>query len=383
MSDNPQFSARSPYDPDDHNQQTPPPAPFSPGEPPGEDEDTQPRPPVVVPQAQEVDTPDAPGAPVYRTQEAQAASLLADAGDWASGRVPDHPDDVFAPSRGRVLLLLTVMVGTVCLCVTMIGLAGVAGYRDGLATNDARITQTLATGIAQQYATGVADLQAGYAELAAARFEWIVETIHAPTQYALDSPIQLAVARTIAAYTDTPMPTLTPTAPPQPTATASPTPTATVPATATLDPLQDPAHYYNQAVTAINLVRYEEAIEWLDALIALDPTYRRVEVDALLLQALTQQGRLYLLGMNEDGEDKLARGVLLIYRADDIGRVEPEWLLGQAIFVERFVNARNYVAGGNYAAAIPVLESLCAENCEWSYHGVSVRSLLERARAGS
>lgn len=382
MPDNSPSSARSPYDPDDHDRQ-PPPASFSPDEPPVEDEDTQPRLPVVVPQLQDVSAPDAPVAPVYRTQEAQAASLLAEASDWASGRVPDHPDDVFAPSRGRVLLLLTVMVGTVCLCVTMIGLAGFAGYRDGLATNDARVTQTLATGIAQQYATGAADLQAGYAELAAARFEWIVETIQAPTQYALDSPIQLAVARTIAAYTDTPMPTLTPTTAPQPTATASPTPTATVPATATLDPLQDPAYYYNQALTAINIVRYEEAIEWLDALIALDPTYRRDEVDAMLLQALTQQGRLYLLGMNEDGEDKLARGVLLIYRADDIGRVEPEWLLGQAIFVERFVNARNYVAGGNYAAALPVLESLCAENCEWSYRGVSVSSLLERARAGS
>lgn len=383
MPDNPQRNAPSPYDPDDHEQQAGQPAFFAPNEPPVTEDDTQPRSPVVTPQLPLDSVPAAVAPPSYPTQESQAASLLADVSDWASGRVAEHPDEQLGPARGRVFLLLTVMVGTVCLCVAMIGLAGFAGYRDGLATNDARVTQTLATGIAQQYATGSADLKAGFAELAAARFEWIVETIQAPTEYALDSPVQLAVARTIAAYTDTPLPTLTPTPPPQPTATASPTPTVTAPATATLDPLQDPAYYYNQAATAMSLVRYEEAIEWLDALIALDPTYRTAEVNAMLLEALTQQGRLYLLGMNEDGEDKLARGVLLIYRADDIGAVEPEWLLGQAIFVERFVNARNYVAGGNYAAAIPVLEGLCAENCEWSYRGVSVSDLLERARTGS
>ncbi len=300
----------------------------------------------------------------------QIARLMAEPEEWAAAPYPA------ATPSARLLIAAGVMVSTLCLCLTLVGLAGLAGYRDGLATNDARITQTLATGIAQQYATGVSDLQAGYAELAEARFAWIVETLRAPTQYALDSPIQLAVARTMAAYTDTPVPTLTPT----PTPTLTPPPTQ--PATPTPNPLQDPAYFYNQAETALRLANYEEAIEWLDALVALDPTYRADEVRALLIKALTQQGKIYLRGQNADGEDKLARGVYLIYRANDLGDIE-DTLLGEAIFVEKYVNARNYVNGGYYAAAIPVLEELCSINCEWSYHGVSVRNLLEQAQAGA
>ncbi len=366
-----------PHLPDDPEQQTPPPA-FHMDEPPIAEEDTRPKAPAVVPEM--LPPQGIPQAPAHLPIDAQTASLLADPDEWATGRIRAIEDG--EPARGRALLLVVVMAGTVCLCMAMIGLASFAGYRDGLATNDARVTQTLATGIAEQYATGAADLQAGYAELAAARFEWIVETIQAPTQYALDSPVQLAVARTIAAYTPTSMPTLTPTASPSPTVTLTPPPSPTSPTTPTADPLQDPAYFYEQATTAMRVSRYEDALEWLDALIALDPTYQRAEVNDMLLRALTQQGRIYLLGANEDGQDRLSRGVYLIYRADDIGTVEPDWLLGQAIFVERYVNARNYVNGGNYGAALPVLEGLCTENCDWSYGGVSVRDLLCRAEPG-
>ncbi len=300
----------------------------------------------------------------------QVARLLAEPEEWAAAEPP-----IPAPSA-RLLIVGVVMASTLCLCLALVSMAGFAGYRDGLATNDARLTQTLATGIAQQYATGVSDLQAGYAELAEARFAWIVETLRAPTQYALDSPIQLAVARTVAAYTDTPIPsatlTLTPTLTPPPTQPATPTP----------NPLQDPAYFYNQAETALRLANYEDAIEWLDALTALDPAYRAEDVRALLIKALTQQGKIYLRGQNQDGEDKLARGVYLVYRASDLGEIE-DTLLGEAIFVEKYVNARNYVNGGYYTAALPILEELCGINCEWSYHGVSVRNLLEKAQAGA
>jgi tetratricopeptide (TPR) repeat protein len=150
--------------------------------------------------------------------------------------------------------------------------------------------------------------------------------------------------------------------------------------------MQDPAYFYNQAATAMSVFRYEEAIEWLDALQVLAPDYRAAEAKAMLMDALTKQGRIYLYGQNEDGEDRLARGVLLIYRANELGSVEPSTLLGQAIFVERYLNARNYVAGGYYAAALPILEQLCAENCGWGYPNwdpVTVSDLLEQARSGA
>lgn len=329
-------------------------------EPPVDPEDTKPRAPV---------------GDVLAAQEPPLNAL-----DDTAESVTVH----YAPSSTPTLLLLTVMAGTVCLCLLLVGFAGFAGYRDGLVTNDARITQTLATGIAQQYATGVVDLDSGYAELAAARFSWIVETIQAPTEYALDSAQRLAQARTMEAYTPTPPPTVPPTltATPRPTLTPtsealSPTPPVTGTPTG-----PNPETLYQNAAQAMTLSRYEEAIEWLESLRALAPNYSPGEVTAMYLDALTMQGRIYLRGQNQDGEDRLQRGVLLIYRADEIGTVEPPELLGEAIFVEMYLNARSYVNGGNYAAAVPVLEELCAMNCGWSYHGLSVRDLLDQALAG-
>lgn len=339
-------------------------------EPPVADDDTHPRPPVAPPQG------------AYPNEDEQVAALMADPKEWARRPVRTTGDHPVSRPPGRPLLMATVMLGAVCMCLMMVSMAGFAGYRDGLATNDARMTQTLATGIALQYEIGVTDLQAGYAELAAERFAWIVEEIQAPTQYALDSPIQLAIARTIAAYTPTPYPTPTVTTTPQPSVTATIMPEPALPATATLELLQDPEYYYNQALAAMRVARYEEAIQWWDALIALAPTYRRPEVQAGLLEALTKLGRMYLAGANPDGEDRLAQGVNLIRRASKLGTVEPEWLVGEANFAELFINARNYVNAGYYSAALPVLNELCNINCGWGYHGVTVQQLLTRAQNG-
>ncbi|MBN1680204.1 MAG: hypothetical protein JW966_07920 [Anaerolineae bacterium] len=311
--------------------------------------------------------------------------------DDTAERSPTRPR---RPSPPPVLAAV-VIVGTLCMCLMLVTLAGVAGYRDGLATNDAKITQTLATGIAEQYATGVADLDNGYAELAAARFEWIVETIQAPTEYARDSAARLAMARTIAAYTPTPYPTTTFTPSPSPSPTVipaapaagslTPSPGESTPSGPTAPGGPDPADLYEQASTAMRVAHYEEAIEWLESLMALAPAYRAEETKAMYMEALVTQGRIYLRGQNQDGEDRLARGVLLIYKADEIGKVEPPELLGEAIFVEMYINARSYVNGGNYEAAVPVLQELCSMNCGWSYpsvNGVSVRDLLDQAQSG-
>jgi hypothetical protein len=75
--------------------------------------------------------------------------------------------------------------------------------------------------------------------------------------------------------------------------------------------------------------------------------------------------------------------VLLIYRANGIRPVEPSTLLGEAIFVELYINARNYVNGGYYDNALPVLEELCRINCGWGYRGVTVSDLRDRALAGA
>jgi tetratricopeptide (TPR) repeat protein len=279
-------------------------------------------------------------------------------------------------SAAHPLLLVMVMLSAVCLCLALVSMAGYAGYRDGLATNDVQITQTLATGIAEQYAAGVSDLQNGNPELAKARFAWIVQTIQPAPAYLRDSVQMLAMASTMSAYTPTP------TVAPSPT----PAPILTAPAVSVTPQGPDPAALYDQASSAMIVAHYEEAIEWLESLQAIAPTYRAQEAQAMYLEALTEQGKIYLRGLNEDGEDRLARGVLLIYRADAIGEVDPPGLLYEAQVAERYLNARYYINGGNTSAALPILEQLCSESettCDWSYRGVSIRDLLEQAQSGT
>lgn len=338
-------------------------------EPPSKDDDTQPK-----------LRPGDPATAYLAMSEPLALE------DDTSPRPPVPPRQAGTPARA--LLLVMVMAGMLCICVAIVGLAGVAGYRDGLATNKARATQTVAAEIAQQYAAGVENMDQGLFELAIARFEWIVETVRPPARYLGDSPARLAAARTAIAVTPTatvtPTEAATATLTPAPQPTRTPVPSPATQATAAPDPA-DPAYLYDQAARAMRLSRYEEAIEWLRSLQALDPNHRPAETQGMLMEALTLQGRIYLRGANEDGEDQLARGILLIYEADDLGTVEPQSLLYEADVAERYLNARSYVNGGNYAQAIAILEQLCAEaetTCNWGYRGVSVRDLLEQARAG-
>ena len=323
-----------------------------------------------------------PRAPVAGAEAPSPADALALA-EPPVDPLADTAPIIAAGLPARRLLLALTLGAPLCLCLLLVGFASVAGYRDGLATNDARFTQEVATNIAEQYRIGVSDLTQGYAELAADRFAWIVETVKAPAAFAGDSADLLATARAIASYTLASTPTTTPTPSPTPTPTLSPTAQVTAAPGDTPNPLEDPARLYEQAATAMRLVRYEEAIEWLDALRTLAPDYRPAEVEAMLIEALTQQGRIYLRGQNTDGADMLARGVLLIYRANDIRPVEPSTLLGEAIFVEMYINARNYVNGGYYDNALPILEELCAMNCGWGYGGVTVSDLRDRALAGA
>ncbi|NDJ75641.1 MAG: hypothetical protein GYB65_05230 [Chloroflexi bacterium] len=420
--------------------------------------------------------------------------------------------------RSRVLLTLLVLLSTTCLCITLLGISGLAGYRDGLATNDHHNTQTMAAEVAFQYNLGVAQMQSGtpgaadrfewiittampnsssqyviestklwstaiyldeitsilsnqyyeaqralaqsqpevaYIRLkwivdhappgseieiestrllaqietqlladevatqywqgrieiesgnpatAAARYEWIVATVQAPTEIGLDSVTRWALAQTAAAQAASPLapplgatpspgemettPPLSPaasvltvTAPPEtplPATVLSETEEA-APGTATSDPL-DPDRLYQQANTSMMFADYEDALATLETLQRLYPDFRQTEVETMYLEALINQAEIYLRDQNVDGGDMLMRGVRLAQQAAELGDSS---LLFDANFAESYLNARSYINGGLYAEALPILIQLCEWNCDWTYNGVSVRDLLERAQSGS
>lgn len=281
------------------------------------------------------------------------------------------PPSAASSCLGRLMLLGVVLMAS-CLCIAIIALSGVAGVRDEL---DAIGTQSVATRVARvetQYALGVTDFEQGRYELAEIRFA-DVQTLMPGY---LDVEARLQTAQAIMSYTPTPSPS--PTLPPQTPTPLSATVAATVSSSLTPTAGVNAADLFGQAETAMTLGMYTEAIKWLDALILLDPTYRRDEVQEMLLNAHIAQGRIYLRSQNEDGEDRLAQGVQLINRASELGTVPGE-LLYEADFVARYLAARAYLDGGAYDQARQVLTRLCEEDCDWSYRGRSVRDMLIQA----
>ncbi|NDJ78677.1 MAG: tetratricopeptide repeat protein [Chloroflexi bacterium] len=135
----------------------------------------------------------------------------------------------------------------------------------------------------------------------------------------------------------------------------------------------DPAQLFDEAGTAMLLAEYEDAISRLDVLKRIAPDYRADEVEATLREALVQQARIYLRDQNDDGADRLRRGIELAQRAAELG---DDSLLYEVNFIERYLTVRTMLAEEEVnIASLTIVEGLCIENCAWSYRGVSVSDL--------
>jgi len=295
---------------------------------------------------------------------------LEDTGQHPAIAAPlDNETEAPAPIL-RVLMMAGVLVATACMCLSIIALSGVAGARDEWLQIGTQAANTQTANLATQYSLGKADLAEGNLAMAEIRFGFIV-TLDPAYQ---DAAQQLAQIQTQPSPSPTPPPTETP----PPATTATPT---SDDAQSPLPESRDPAALFGHAQSAMNSSNYEEAIAWFDALVLLDPNYRRAEVQEMRLNAHITQGRIYLRGQNEDGQDRLAQGVQLITRARELGNVPGE-LSYEADFVARYLAAKAYVEGRAYAQAREVLTRLCEEDCDWNYRGLSVRDLLAQTGGG-
>lgn len=217
---------------------------------------------------------------------------------------PDPPPPQQQPARTNWLLLVAIGLIVVCLSCSIIGLAGLAGYNDGVRTLGQQGVATRQADIVRQYDLALTDVAGGNRELAVMRLEHVVITLQADSGEAQ------------ALLTEVNVVTATPTTPP--TATPSPTPqnTPTVtPPAATPTPglaLPNPEELFTQAQTAITVRDYEAAIATLNVVQGLDPDYRTAEVEQMLYEALTTLSRRYL---TETSGDRLAEGILLAEQA--------------------------------------------------------------------
>ncbi len=280
---------------------------------------------------------------------------------------------------GRCLLSLLVIGATTCLCSVVIALSALAGYGDELDKIQTKEAGDREIAISTQYALAVQNEAQGAIELALDRYRFI-ETQQ--PGYGDVQPRMTQIALVLSA-TPTPSPSLTPTSSPTATIEASPQASAT-------PEVSQAEEYFRQGQKFMDAGLYEEALEWFDAVISVDPAYRRTEVDVMRVEALKDQGFIYLRGLNlDDGSNglpgnQLVRGVQMVKDAERIWLEQPaaipdEILRYEADYVERVLNAQAYLAGGLTANALEILQHLYSESSLWSYRGVTIEDLLIQA----
>jgi len=242
---------------------------------------------------------------------------------------PAGPSPDFAPQppagRSSTLMLVVVGLAVVFLSCSIIALAGLVGYNDGVHQLDHYADSTRAADINTQYNLALTDVAAGNRELAALRLEHIVVTLRA------NAPNAAALLTQVRAFTATPTPTLTPTASPTPENTVTPLPTAT-----TGIALPDPDTLFAEAQAAFTVRDYQTAVDRLNILRGLAPAYRKADVDGILHDSLMALSRLYL---TEPSGEYLAEGILL---ADQARAIAPIGDLGyEAYIAGRYLDGLN------------------------------------------
>jgi tetratricopeptide (TPR) repeat protein len=228
------------------------------------------------------------------------------------------------PRRGRlfgssVLLVLIVL----CVIAVALGLAGAGGLLAGQNQRGAYATQTTAAGIDEQYALGVSDLEAGNYTLAAERFRWVLSV-------APDYPgaaDHLAEAEQQAAATEAPDPTEIP-----------PSEADTL------------GERLAEARTLYEDEEWAAAIQRLQELQALDPTYEAADVKQMLYDALKTLGLEYVRGEREE------EGIFLLDQASAIQPLDDQ-TEGERLIATFYITASTYW-GLNWPVVITNLEEI-------------------------
>jgi tetratricopeptide (TPR) repeat protein len=229
-----------------------------------------------------------------------------------SGVEETVPAPAFAARRPARRLPLIALGALVLMLVVLAG-AGYAGYQAGLSQRVVQEQATQVAELAHQYELGLGDLQAGRYEVAAVRFEYILQL----DPHYRDANQKLVEARQALAATATP--------------TASPSPTPPPTATET----HQAAEIFSQAQAEYAAQDWDAVISSLSNLHAVDPTYEAVKANGMLYVALRSRGIARILG------DEMETGMYDLDQAEAIGPLDAEALNYRAW-------ARLYLAASSY-----------------------------------
>jgi tetratricopeptide (TPR) repeat protein len=251
------------------------------------------------------------------------------------------PQDAMGESRGgcgNPLLVGLVAVTLLVMAVATIALAAIAGWRDGGIARQTQRAVALVATLDRQATLGWQDIANQQYELAFSRCDYVV-TLQPfyPEMHACMSTAQ-------AALNATPTPTATPTPIPP-----TPTPSLTPPSGGF-----SPEELFARGQEAVRRTDYESAMGWLEALRALDASYRRQDVEDMLVQIYLALGQQYRF------EGRLSEMVNVIEKALKIRPLTgTDW--GFTVDAAKlYMSARGYLDAGNAALAAQVFARLMA-----------------------
>jgi tetratricopeptide (TPR) repeat protein len=269
------------------------------------------------------------------------------------------PDDDGGPG-----CLVWGMVGIFCLilAVAVVGLASYSGWTEGLRVARGNATATRSADIAVQCSHIQSDAAANRVGLVQRRLESLLVLTPAP-----DCLIEAIPTATQLYLNNLPTATLPPTATSTPTPTLQPSPTSeaaeVVPTSSSNTSGFDPAPLLEEARQQVTSGDNLGAVDTLEAIIAIDPSFQKATVDSLLYQALTSEAtKLYRTNGN------LAEAILLTNRAEaygDVGELNFERAIAAAYLEAQA--ARNI----NYPVAIRLLSQIVYNYSSPNYRGAS------------
>ncbi|MCC6802903.1 MAG: hypothetical protein IT319_08465 [Anaerolineae bacterium] len=250
------------------------------------------------------------------------------------------------PQRSGGSCLLTGVIGGLLLgvAVLIVALSAAAGWTAGQREANTHATATQNAAIGEQLERVPAEITSGNLAMLDARLRWLATLtpgVPGVSDFAMTATALYESSQV------TPTPEFTPTA--EPTEEPEATEALVIPAESS-DGGYDLAGLLNQAENAIASSQWQDAIDYLDVILAADPNFETANVRRLMSQALNSYAReLY-------NASQPAQANLLVTRAREFGPLA-DGLEFENMAAELYLTARSAVGTGSPRAA-SALQSL-------------------------
>lgn len=242
------------------------------------------------------------------------------------------------------------------MALLIVGMAGAAGWTGGQRVANANATATISSRIMQQLERIPTDVAGGNQQILSWRLDYL-----AGLTPAVPGVVEFQATATALYFS------MIPTATPTPSVT--PTPTLEVTEAAIIDStsVYDLPGLLEEARRQVDLGMYEDAIDSLDVIMAIDSTFQQVTVRGLMGEALRREATRLFRSL-----DTLAQAILLTDRATEFGPVGD--LSYESFVAGLYLDAIRQTEVGDYLSSIRSLRQIY--DLQSTYKGVDIGRLL-------